>query len=323
MALGDELREDAPSRPSWWPDPENTKFETTFDVPFSAQSVELRLEVLNVNSSKNFIKINGAPVGALYPDTGMTFKSSVIMIPLSMINLGENSLVIEADKGTKGDYDDFLIRNVDLVLYRSGDEPLAIETPAPVYDADPYNPEDTVTLEALTDVLEGDEFTIKLISSSSEGYSWQLVDSSYDHKFLRLVSQNERVYDTHGRIEQQFNFLALIPGNTNLEFRKFYNSTGELAVLGSQVTTVQISRLIILTGLLQKLDYPVAQFGTHQLLDDMGNCLCILRSNNSEIRLDDYVGLKVKVAGKADSYKEDIQSMGLIFTVRNISVLSQ
>ena len=311
---------DAPSRPVWWTDPEDTVFEKTFDIPFSAQKAELHLEVFNVNSTKNFVRINDCPVGALYPDAGESFYPSMIIVPVSFLKMGENTLVIESAESIEDDdYDDFLIRNVELVLFRPGDE--TVYNPSGSNDF--HSVEQKVTFPSQLDIVEGDEFLINLISSPSEGYKWQLLDSAYDKTLLRLVSQSERVYDTYGRLEQEFKFLALASGNTPLEFRKFYPATGELAVLESQTCEVTISKLIILNGIIRKLDYPLGQLGTHELLDDAGNVICILRTTNSEINFDDYNGLKVKVAGKTEQYDVYDQSAGLILTVRNISVLSQ
>jgi len=323
ISLGDETREDEPGRPPYWTDPEDNKFEVIFSIPFSAQQAELHMEVLNVNSLKNYVKVHDVIVGALYPDAGDSFYPSMIIIPVSFLNMGENTLIIESNPGIEEeDYDDFLIRNVRLVLYRPGDHAVTNTSP-PSNTNEVYGVEQKVTFPSRLDIIEGDEFVLNLVSSPAEGYRWQIMDNSYNPELLRLVSQNERIYDIQGRLEQQFKFLALLPGSTQVEFRKFYSATGELAVLDSQVSSIDISKLIILKGIVRKLDYPVGQFGTHQLVDETGNVICILRTTNGEINFDEYTGLTVKVAGKTENSDLYDQSMGLIFTVRNISVVSQ
>ncbi|HPZ08934.1 MAG TPA: protease inhibitor I42 family protein [Candidatus Eremiobacteraeota bacterium] len=317
MALGNRKRLEEPNRPSWWPDPQDTEFETTFNVPFSPVSAELCLEVLGVNSAKNYVEINGKKVGALYPDGGMTFVPSVVKIPVSMLQIGENTLVIEADKGlTDEGCDNFLIKNVRIVLYSNAVQPFNSNTSV-TNNAD-YIPEQRISLPSFIDVVEGESFSLKLIASSIEGYRWQL--HNYDSKLLRLVSeQPPRVYDKEGRIEQQFDFIALIAGNTDLEFRKFYTDRGELTTLGSQKSQIRIAREITLTGTIQECSVP--EFGTHQLVDSMENILCVLRSPNAEIDFDKYTGVKVKVVGKSEYYEDISNSVILILTVRNITKL--
>lgn len=305
IALGDPKDQAAPNRPSWWPEPLDIKFEKKFEVPFPLQqNAELRLEVLGVNSSKNYVEINGEKMGALFPDGGMTFVPSLIIIPAKAFVQGENTITIEADEGVRDeDHDNFLMKNIELVLYKPGE--------APVKN---YSKEEIVTLPSVIDIVEGDEFSVQLVCSTNEGYKWQL--QNYDEKLLNLVSEQQpRVYDNEGRLEQQFDFLALLPGTAKLEFRKFYPSTGELAVLDGQATEIRIYKQIILTGTVEECSIP--QLGTHQLVDDTGNILCILRTKNSEVNFNEYIAKKVTILGRKEN-EEIADFNGLILMVKSI-----
>lgn len=307
IAIGDPEDESITSRPSGWPVPLDTKFEKKFNLPFPLQqNAELRLEVLGVNSSKNYVEINGEKMGALFPDGGITFVPSLIIIPAKAFVVGENTITIEADEGVKdGDHDNFLIKNIELILYTQGELP---ET------SNNNRPEEIVTLPSIIDVIEGDEFSLQLVCSTNEGYKWQL--QNYDKKLLNLVSEQQpRVYDNQGRLEQQFDFLALLPGTVKLEFRKFYPSTEELAVMDGQATEIRIYKQIILTGTVEECSIP--QLGTHQLADETGNMLCILRTKNSEVNFNDYITKKVTIVGRKEN--EEIPDFnGLILMVKSI-----
>ncbi len=307
ISIGDPEGEGASSRPSGWPAPLGPTFEKKFNIPFPVkQNAELHLEVLGVNSSKNYVEINGEKMGALFPDGGMTFVPSLIIIPAKAFVQGENTITIEADEGVKDeDHDNFLMKNIELLLYTEGQLPVSDNN---------ARPEELVTLPSIIDVIEGDEFSLQLVCSTNEGYKWQL--QNYDKKLLNLVAEQQpRVYDNQGRLEQQFDFLALLPGTVKLEFRKFYPSTGELAVMDSQSTEIRIYKQIILTGTVQECSIP--QLGTHQLVADTGNILCILRTKNNEINFNDYMTKKVTIVGRKEN--EEIPDFnGLILMVKSI-----
>jgi len=312
------------SHPSWWPPPKSTYFETTFNLPFYPQKGEIEMEVLNVNLLENYVYINGQRVGHLYTDASMNFVLYTITVPGWLLKPGKNSIRIESQKGLDGNYDDFLIRKIRLIAIRA-EEPDMIKAELGESPFSSKNAGELVnlpSLPSLVQVSEGEEFQLSLISSSVEGYRWKLDESSFNRQAIKYISEeNPLPCDTQGHIRQVFNFLAINPGESRIRFVKFFEKEGTISYVETQECKVLISKIIVLTGKVERMLFPSEELGTHQLVDENGDLICYLKTGSSSINLDNYNGLNVKVMGPScSSYGEGVD---LTLTVTKISLLKE
>jgi len=103
------------------PEPEGTTYSVTFSLPASAvQDSFLRLETYNAQAD-NPVQVNGVEVGRLPGTAWFGWQPTVLSVPASALQEGENTLVISLTRFSKRDwleqwYDDVQFRDMDLLI---------------------------------------------------------------------------------------------------------------------------------------------------------------------------------------------------------------